>query len=75
MIEHSIVELTSEWHGWPVGSVGTVVSEHPTCALVEFATSDGAASGFVEVPFGALRKIDDDHGHIAAERSDHGLMA
>lgn len=75
MIEHSIVELKSDWQGWPKGAVGTVVSEHPTCVLVEFADTEGASAGFAEIPYGALKKIDDGAGHIAPSRTDHGLMA
>jgi len=58
LLEHSIVELRNAWSGWPKGAKGTVVSDHPTCALVEFADPDGAALGFAEIPHGALRSCE-----------------
>jgi len=58
LLEHSIVELRDDWSGWRKGAKGTVVSDHPTCALVEFSDADGAALGFVEVPHGALRSLE-----------------
>lgn len=58
LLEHSIVELRDHWSGWPKGAKGTVVSDHPTCALVEFSDEDGAALGFAEIPHGALRSLE-----------------
>lgn len=64
LLEHSTVELRNNWAGWPKGARGTVVSEHPTCALVEFSDHDGEAIGFAEIPYGALRALDGDSGQI-----------
>jgi hypothetical protein len=58
LLEHSIVELRDDWSGWRKGAKGTVVSDHPTCALVEFSDDDGAALGFAEIPHGALRSLE-----------------
>src|SRR5690349_15531704 len=32
------VKLLRDWDGWPAGTVGAVVSEHPETALVEIVT-------------------------------------
>jgi hypothetical protein len=58
LLEHSIVELRDDWSGWPKGARGTVVSDHPTCALVEFSNAEGEALGLAEIPHGVLRSLD-----------------
>jgi hypothetical protein len=67
LLEHSTVELRNDWAGWLKGARGTVVSEHPTCALVEFSDHDGEAIGFAEIPYGALRALDEDGGQIGVD--------
>ncbi len=58
LLEHSIIELRNDWGGWPKGARGTIVSEHETCALVEFSGEEGEALGFGDIPYGALRRLD-----------------
>jgi hypothetical protein len=58
------VKLLREWEGWPAGTVGAVVSEHPETALVEVVTeattdADGLPEralldDLITVPYSAL---------------------
>jgi hypothetical protein len=58
------VKLLRDWEGWPAGTVGAVVSEHPETALVEIETDastdvDGLPErdlldDLVTVPYNAL---------------------
>jgi hypothetical protein len=61
------VKLLRDWEGWPAGTVGAVVSEHPETALVEIvtdATTDAAGlpehellDDLITVPYSALDVI------------------
>lgn len=76
MLEHSIIELRNDWKGWPEGARGTIVSEHETCALVEFADEQGEALGFAEIPYGALRRLDEEtRGRIKPPSASRPLSA
>jgi hypothetical protein len=58
------VKLLRDWEGWPAGTVGAVVSEHPETALVEIVTdastdADGLPErelldDLITVPYSAL---------------------
>lgn len=61
------VRLTRVVDGWPAGTVGAVVSEHPETALVE-VVSDGVVDGgglptgdllddLISVPYAALEIV------------------
>jgi Domain of unknown function (DUF4926) len=52
--EHSVVRLREAVHGWPAGTVGTVVSDYGEVMLVEVASETGKALEFVQVPVGKL---------------------
>lgn len=62
------VELARDCEGWPVGTVGAVVSEYPQTALVEIATDPGADTDglprrdlfhdLVTVPYSALHVVE-----------------
>ena len=58
------VKLLRDWEGWPAGTVGAVVSEHPETALVEIVTESttdadglperGLLDDLITVPYSAL---------------------
>ena len=48
--EHSVVRFREAVHGWPAGTVGTVVSDYGEVVLVEVASETGKALEFVQVP-------------------------
>ena len=48
--EHSVVRLHDAVHGWPAGTIGTVVSDYGEVVLVEVASETGKALEFVRVP-------------------------
>lgn len=62
------VKLTRDCEGWPVGTIGAVVSEYPETALVEVVTHAGADTNglprrdlfddLVTVPYGALHVVE-----------------
>jgi hypothetical protein len=52
--EHSVVRFRDAVHGWPEGTVGTVVSDYGGVALVEVASETGKALEFVQVPMTRL---------------------
>jgi hypothetical protein len=52
--EHSVVALREAVHGWPAGTVGTVVSDYGEVMLVEVASETGKALEFVQVPIAKL---------------------
>lgn len=52
--EHSIVRFRESIHGWPAGTVGTVVSDYGEVMLVEVASETGKALEFVQVPVAKL---------------------
>jgi hypothetical protein len=52
--EHSVVRLREPVHGWPVGTIGTVVSDYGEAMLVEVANETGKALEFVQVPVAKL---------------------
>lgn len=55
--EHDMVSLREEVHGWPAGTVGTVVSSYGETVLVEVAGEAGKALDFVQVPVSKLTLI------------------
>jgi hypothetical protein len=52
--EHSVVRFREAIHGWPVGTIGTVVSDYGEVVLVEVASETGKALEFVQVPVAKL---------------------
>jgi len=52
--EHSVVRFREAVHGWPAGTVGTVVSDYGGVVLVEVARETGKALEFVQVPVAKL---------------------
>lgn len=52
--EHSVVRFRDAVHGWPIGTVGTVVSDYGEVVLVEVANETGKALEFVQVPVALL---------------------
>ncbi|HXC23030.1 MAG TPA: hypothetical protein VNU28_00475 [Solirubrobacteraceae bacterium] len=52
--EHAVVRLREAVHGWPAGTVGTVVSDYGEVMLVEVASETGKALEFVRVPVAKL---------------------
>lgn len=66
--ELDAVELLKEVGGWPTGTVGAVVSEYDTTALVEVSTEDstdaaglpkrGLLDDLVSVPYRDLKVIE-----------------
>lgn len=52
--EHSVVRFREAVHGWPTGTVGTVVSDYGEVVLVEVASETGKALEFVQVPVAKL---------------------
>jgi hypothetical protein len=52
--EHSVVRFREAVHGWPAGTVGTVISHYGEVVLVEVASETGKALEFVQVPVAKL---------------------
>lgn len=52
--EHSVVRFREAVHGWPAGTVGTVVSDYGEATLVEVSSETGKALEFVQVPVAKL---------------------
>lgn len=52
--EHDVVSLREEVHGWPAGTVGTVVSSYGETVLVEIAGEAGKALDFLQTPVAKL---------------------
>jgi hypothetical protein len=52
--EHAVVRFREAVHGWPGGTVGTVVSDYGEVVLVEVANKTGKALDFVQVPVAQL---------------------
>lgn len=52
--EHDVVSFREEVHGWPAGTVGTVVNSQGETVLVEIAGEAGKALDFVQVPVAKL---------------------
>ena len=52
--ENSIVRFRDAVHGWPAGTVGTVVSDYGDVVLVEVASAAGKALELVQVPVAQL---------------------
>ena len=53
--EHAVVRLREDVHGWPAGTVGTVVSDYgDEVVLIEISNEGGKALDFVQVPVSKL---------------------
>jgi Domain of unknown function (DUF4926) len=52
--EHAVVRFREAAHGWPAGTVGTVVSDYGDVVLVEVSNETGKALEFVQVPVAQL---------------------
>jgi hypothetical protein len=52
--EHSSVRLREDVHGWPAGTIGTVVSDYGEVMLIEISNEKGKALDFVQVPTAKL---------------------
>ena len=57
--EHDVVRLLNEAGGWSAGTVGTVVSDYGSDALVEVVDHRGRTKDLVRVPISCLRLCSD----------------
>jgi hypothetical protein len=54
---YSVARLTSELHGWPAGTVGTIVEDYGEAgAEFEIADSEGMTLGLFGVAWSALER-------------------
>ncbi len=52
--EHSVVRFRDAVHGWPAGTVGTVVSDYGDVMLVEIASETGETLELIQAPVAKL---------------------